>query len=217
VNGQCGGCTTSSDCHDGNYTASCSGVPAANYGTCTVSTPGEFPASCRQGTLSAQEKALEFMFFDLTACVAPDNLPPPKPAIVTSYTTASFTQDFTASCAQGLAPYWREFDWQADVPSGTSIDFAAQSGPDAASLSPSAPLKLGSTTASTNKGPGGTNYDAVLIDTGKGGTAPFDVASPPVASQDLLRVTITLNPTTDKRSAPTLTAWKIQYDCLPAE
>ena len=38
---------------------------------------GDIPASCT-GTLTAQLKALEFLFFDLSACVALDSLPPPS-------------------------------------------------------------------------------------------------------------------------------------------
>jgi hypothetical protein len=36
------------------------------------------PTSCPT-TLSAQQKALEYLFFDLAACVAPENAPPPTP------------------------------------------------------------------------------------------------------------------------------------------
>jgi hypothetical protein len=37
------------------------------------------PAGCAAGNLSAQEKALEFMLFDLSACVVPDGTQPIPP------------------------------------------------------------------------------------------------------------------------------------------
>ena len=41
---------------------------------------GTFPAKCPvPGKLSAQQKALEFMFFDLSSCVTSDSTPPPGP------------------------------------------------------------------------------------------------------------------------------------------
>jgi hypothetical protein len=40
---------------------------------------GDVPGACMQTDLSAQEKALEFLFFDLSACVTDDTKPPPIP------------------------------------------------------------------------------------------------------------------------------------------
>ena len=158
------------------------------------------------------------MFFDLTACVSPDNLPPPTPPVpILLYRPATFTQDFKASCSYGNKPVWRQFDWQASIPDGASIVIKAQSGVDVTSLNPAAPLDLATATVSTDVGPMMQNFDVGLLDTGPGGTGIFNVASPIVPSRDVLRVTITLNPTVDSSKAPQLTQWRVQYDCAPAE
>jgi hypothetical protein len=40
---------------------------------------GDVPGACNGGPLTAQQKALEFLLFDLAACVAPENMPMPTP------------------------------------------------------------------------------------------------------------------------------------------
>jgi hypothetical protein len=40
---------------------------------------GDVPATCSGADLTSQEKALEFLFFDLSACVTNDFKPPPPP------------------------------------------------------------------------------------------------------------------------------------------
>jgi hypothetical protein len=40
---------------------------------------GDVPGACKATDLSPQEKALEFLFFDLAACVSDDSKPPPIP------------------------------------------------------------------------------------------------------------------------------------------
>ncbi len=50
------------------------GAPSVGAGGSTA-----VPAACKPATLTHQEKALEFLFFDLAACVTDDTKPPPIP------------------------------------------------------------------------------------------------------------------------------------------
>jgi hypothetical protein len=106
---------------------------------------------------------------------------------------------------------WREFDWQDQIPSSASIDFSAQTANTTATLATAQVVSVAHATMSTSV----PSWDVALLDTKTGGV--FAAASPAVVSKNLLRITITLNPTTDKKASPTLTSWKVQYDCVDAE
>ena len=47
----------------------------------TADTMSSLPQACDDVDLSPQEKALEFMLFDLSACVIPDTVAPPDAGI----------------------------------------------------------------------------------------------------------------------------------------
>jgi hypothetical protein len=204
VAGFCTGCNTSANC----YTNS-----------------GLFPEACLQTPLSDQERALEFMFFDLTSCVTSDTASATPAALLTPKT---FSLDFVAKCPAGTIPRWREFDYQASFPAATagpytfpyaadSINFAAQTSPvggDGGAFLPATPLQLGAPVTTTT--PPAT-YVQLLLDTGPKGTAFFSTATPRLLSQTDLRMWITLTPTADELSSPTLTSWKAQYDCPVSE
>jgi len=49
------------------------------------------------------------------------------------------------------------------------------------------------------------------------GGGPFNTANPVVTSKGDLRLTITLNPTTDQKAPPTLIQWQVKTDCPPTE
>jgi hypothetical protein len=220
IGGTCNGCFQSSDC-PGSTSQCVGGTPP---GTCT-GTRTNFPFECIQGPLNPQEAALEFLFFDLSACVSPDNSPPPGPPMpVVSYYPETFTADFTSSCPAGTHVGWRQVQWQATIPSTASIVFAGQTADPAAdgglpNYTGVQSVQLADATTTTPNLP--TGWSAALIDVAStdGGSAPgaFNNANPVVTSKGDLRLTITLNPTTNKSQAPTLIQWQVISDCPPSE
>ena len=149
------------------------------------------------------------MLFDLTACVSPDSYVPPAPTI--QYNPVTFTQDYAAVCDHGKHAVWREFDWQDAIPDTASIDYSAQTADTTAGFATAKSVTLAHMTTSTPL----PSWDVAILDAKT--TGAFKTVSPPVGSQALLRVTITLYPTADKKASPTLMQWKVQYDCVDAE
>jgi len=129
--------------------------------------------------------------------------PPP----VTTYTTATFTRDFTASCPSGTKPQWQLFEWQAVMPIGTSIGIQARTSDDPSALATAVPLVNVATVAppSTAGWAGATStVDALL-------------RAASSMSRNYLRVLITINASPDHFYSPSLTNWRVTYDCPPAE
>jgi hypothetical protein len=44
-----------------------------------TATAQSVPGGCTAANLTPQQKTMEFLFFDLSGCVADDKLPPPSP------------------------------------------------------------------------------------------------------------------------------------------
>jgi hypothetical protein len=206
--------TNSSGTSWGNY---CN-TPSPTNGTCQGN-GNNFPYGCAQGKLDSQEDLLEFHLFDLSSCISPDNATPPAPPVpVIVIKPATFTVDFTSSCPSGTHVAWRELDWQATIPNTASIAFSAKTadapsdgGPVDYSSAQSVPL----TTATTTTASLPTGWDSVLIDVV--GSGKFNSASPVVVSKNSLRLTVTMTPTSDMKTSPTLIQWKVRADCPPTE
>jgi hypothetical protein len=229
--GVCIGCTKSAQCKDLAHPATCTGQSnAVNGNCCNQADPAVgdaavtascglnatyFPEACLQSTMSAQEKALEFMFFDLTSCVTPDV----PPVLSLNLKPETFTLDFESACPSGTTAKWRQLYYTDTFPSpdnGAAISISAQTGPlpadggalNAASLLPATPLSLVMNQETTG------SY-IILLDTTVGGL--FPMATPPLVSQGWLRLTITMDPTADGNQSPTLNSWNVLYDCPASE
>ena len=171
--------------------------------------------------LTAEELALEYQLFQLTACALvppPPVVPPPPPPIVLP--VVNYQRDYFAVCGSGERVKWGPFYWQAIVPPTSSIVFnaATASSPGALPSSPPAapPVTAVVGTASATTTPitaqdctgcplSPTTVDSQLI---------AQTAGP---SKEYLRVFMKFNPDVTQTLAPTLLSWRQIYDCVPAE
>jgi len=215
----CNGCETSDDCPGAQSLCSGATLESCVNSSNTTVNGDNFPYECIQAPLTPQEAALEFEFFDLSACVSPNGIVPQgPPAPITVYNPVTFTVNYTSSCPSGTHVAWRTLTWQATIPATASIVFSAQTvnppddgGPPIFTGAQSVTLA----TATSADPSSSASIDIVSTDGGPAGA--FEMASPPVTSGGDLLLTITLNPTSNQQTPPTLTAWQVTSDCPSSE
>jgi hypothetical protein len=177
-----------------------------------------FPADCSLGApLSAEEKALEFQFFQLTACQLGGSSPPPPPPPPAPLPVVTFQRDYLGVCGTGERVKWGPLYWQSLVPPLTSIDFRAATASSIAAL-PSAPPAAAPVTAVVGKALATVPPPAWDCNGCPGSPVSVDsqlIAQTGTPSKEYLRVFMTFNPTASV--PPTLLAWRQIYDCVPAE
>lgn len=177
-----------------------------------------FPTDCSLGApLSAEEKALEFQFFQLTACQLGGSIPPPPPPPPAPLPVVTFQRDYMGVCGAGERVKWGPLYWQSEVPPLTSIEFRAATASTIAAL-PATPPAAAPITAAVGKATAtvltpawdcnGCPANPVSVDS----QLITQTGSP---SKEYLRVFMTFNPTASV--PPTLLAWRQIYDCVPAE
>ena len=186
---------------------------------------GTFPNNCpTQGSaLLAQEDAAEYLLFDLSGCVSGTPIPGP----MLQYNPATFTRDFQGTCPAGSEVVWQNFYWSDSTPGNSNITFTAWTADTEAQLGTQYPSALLATASGANACPGGPSCSAFPIAAGTNPGVAVDAAlqangtpsggSPAIASHSWLRVNMTLNPTSDMQTPPTLLGWQQNYGCLASE
>jgi len=172
----------------------------------TTSQQGAFlpwaSTTCDTAAMNGEEKAFEYLLFNATQCVG--LVTPPAPA--TPLSAATFTYDYEADCPDGTQPEWEFFYWKATVPSSTSIDFQAQTSSNEAGLDTATYVDVGTASANATAWTSDTNTVAYHLK---------NDASPSLVSKRWLRISMTINPS--GITTPTLSTWKQEFDCKPAE
>jgi hypothetical protein len=158
------------------------------------------PNVCREDGASCATDA-ECCGVPASRCLSGRCTPPPP---VTAFETATFTRDYQGVCPKQTAPIWRFFQWQSETPGDSRIEFRVRTADDKQRLDAATDVAL-----ATAAGPATTNW------TGRDVGAALRSAS--VVPRRWVRVTMTLEPSSDKKHAPLLKRWRQQYDCEASE
>lgn len=207
VDSQCtdigGTCSSNDDC--------CDGTGASPGAQCKVVSTATVPPSKQCQPASSCSSAGETCTSGGECCtglVCPTgggscvSLPSPV------YSTQQLDREYVASCPYGTEPAWRFFEWQAEVPSGSSIDFAVQTKElpgDAYAPMVALPAAQAVSTTPADKWEHGTSTIGEVLRAA--GQAP----------RSHVRVLMTFNPNASKTEVPKLLNWRLIYDCMPMQ
>ncbi len=169
---------------------------------------GTFPNGCNNpsGNISNQEKAAEYLLFDLGGCVGAED------PINTSgeYLPGTLTRDYSAVCPVGKQVKWRLFNWKASLPTppmgvtGAYIHFDVQTADTPALLATATQISLADALVSNPTTWNGADVDVAL-------------KAANLMSLPHLRVTMQFQPSSDGKQPPTLLAWEQMFDCVDSE
>ena len=138
---------------------------------------------------------------------------PPPPILVPQ--AANFERNYNAVCDTGTKPVWRFFDWETITPNSNSkIEFYAQTsatGTDFATLPNYPTVVAAAGVVKIGTASGAPNVTWIGADVGAA------LAAVNLKSQQYLKVTIRMVPNDELTLSPTLTNWRQNYSCVPAE
>src|SRR5262249_4104063 len=101
---------------------------------------------------------------------------------VTVYTTQTTSPEYIANCPPGTQVKWRFFEWQATIPTSTSIAFSIQTKDTVgATYAPAMALALGTATPASGTGAGTWYRGPKTVD------QVLSEAMPPLASSNYLK------------------------------
>jgi hypothetical protein len=198
-----GACDTDEDC--------CGGTGSGATAECRVVSTATFPPSklCKARntcSLSGQSCVTGSDCCTGLLCPSGGGLCYAEPPLL--FEDQTYSRVYDAVCPMGTQPKWRFFEWQATIPTGTSIEFFAQTRDKAGdSWTPSTPLLVATATASS------------AANQWLRGAAPTGhlFTNQGIGNLYQLQVTMVFHPNSERSLAPTLLNWRQIYDCLPGE
>ncbi|HSY25665.1 MAG TPA: hypothetical protein VK841_26280, partial [Polyangiaceae bacterium] len=131
----------------------------------------------------------------------------PSQLVYTSPRTVSY--DFQGTCSSPNLPVWELLESDEEVPNGTSVSFTVQTAQTESALGAAQTASMGSVSMTVAAPQYATSSQTV--------DAALRALSPTVVSQGWLRVNVTLTPSADQFSTPTLTSLVPTYDCVAGE